>query len=150
MQFRGRYYFLSNFYPCSIKIDGIRYESAEAAFQGQKSRQHAHMFAGSITALNAKRLGRRIPINIREWNARRLSVMERVVRAKFEQNPQLQKMLPAGTLIGGHNWKMFRIVVLFDNDKPWITDTGVKMSHETFAEMARNRRTPPKIIHWGI
>ena len=93
MQFRGRYYFLSNFYPCSIEIDGVRYESAEAAFQGQKSRQHAHMFAGHITALEAKRLGRRIPINIREWNARRLDAMRRVVRAKFEQNPQLQEML---------------------------------------------------------
>lgn len=33
MQFRGCYYFLSNFYPCSIEIDGVRYESAEAAFQ---------------------------------------------------------------------------------------------------------------------
>lgn len=95
MQFRGRYYFLSNFYPCSIEIDGVRYESAEAAFQGQKSRQHAHLFAGSIAALDAKRLGRRIPINIREWNARRLDAMRRVVRTKFEQNPGLQEMLLA-------------------------------------------------------
>lgn len=106
MQFRGRYYFLSNFYPCSIEIDGVRYESAEAAFQGQKSRQHAHMFAGHITTLEAKRLGRRIPINIREWNARRLDAMRRVVRAKFEQNPGLQEMLLAVTepIVEDNTW----------------------------------------------
>lgn len=64
------------------------------------------MFAGHITALDAKRLGRRIPINIREWNARRLSVMERVVRAKFEQNPQLQEMLLAVTepIVEDNTW----------------------------------------------
>lgn len=95
MPFRGRYYFLSNFYPGSIEIDGFRYESAEAAFQGQKSLDHAHLFTGGISPLEAKRLGRRIPINIREWNARRLAAMERVVWAKFAQNPQLQEMLLA-------------------------------------------------------
>lgn len=41
MQFRGRYYFLSNFYPSPIEIDGLRYESAEAAFQGQNVHQPA-------------------------------------------------------------------------------------------------------------
>ena len=64
------------------------------------------MFAGSITALEAKRLGRRIPINVREWNARRLSVMERVVHAKFEQNPGLQEMLLAVTepIVEDNTW----------------------------------------------
>lgn len=95
MQFRGRYYFLSNFYPCTIVIDGFGYQSAEAAFQGQKSVQHAHLFTGNITPLEAKRLGRRVPIDVREWNARRLEVMKRVVWAKFAQNPKLRKLLIA-------------------------------------------------------
>lgn len=56
MQFRGRYYFLSNFYP----------------------------------PLEAKRLGRRMPIVAREWNARRLEAMKRIVWAKFAQNPNLR------------------------------------------------------------
>lgn len=106
MQFRGRYYFLSNFYPCSIEIDGLRYESAEAAFQGQKNSQYAHMFTGSVTPLEAKRLGKRVPIDVGEWNARRLSVMEKVVRAKFEQNPKLQQLLLATTepIVEDNNW----------------------------------------------
>lgn len=121
MQFRGRYYFLSNFYPCSIEIDGVRYESAEAAFQGQKSVQHAHMFAGSITALEAKRLGRRIPINIREWNARRLATMERVVWAKFAQNPELQELLLAVTepIVEDNTW----------GDTYWGRCRGVGSNH---------------------
>lgn len=60
------------------------------------------------------------------------------------------RKIPAGTLIGDRNWKMFRMAVLFDNDEPWITATGAKVSHEAFAEMARARRTPPKIIHWEL
>lgn len=106
MQFRGRYWFLSNFYPCSIEIDGLQYESAEAAFQGQKNSQYAHMFTGSVTPLEAKRLGKRVPIDVGEWNTRRLSVMGKVVRAKFEQNPKLQQLLLATTepIVEDNNW----------------------------------------------
>lgn len=106
MQFRGRYYFLSNFYPCTIVIDGFEYQSAEAAFQGQKSVQHAHLFTGDITPIEAKRLGRRVPIDVREWNARRLEVMKRVVWAKFAQNPKLRKLLIAVTepIVEDNTW----------------------------------------------
>lgn len=106
MQFRGHYYFLSNFYPSPIEIDGLLYESAEAAFQGQKNSQYAHIFTGSVTPLEAKRLGKRVSINVGEWNARRLSVMRQVVRTKFEQNPKLQQLLLATTepIVEDNNW----------------------------------------------
>lgn len=35
--FRDEYFFLSNFYPVEIKLDGIVYPNAEAAFQAQKT-----------------------------------------------------------------------------------------------------------------
>ena len=35
--FVGEYYFLSNFYPCSIEHDGLRYPSSEHAYQAAKS-----------------------------------------------------------------------------------------------------------------
>lgn len=106
MRFRDRYYFLSNFYPCTIVIDRFEYQSAEAAFQGQKSVQHAHLFTGDITPLEAKRLGRRVPIDVREWNARRLEVMKRVVWAKFAQNPTLRDRLIAVTepIVEDNTW----------------------------------------------
>lgn len=56
MRFRGRYYFLSNFYPCSIEIDGIRYESAEATFQGQKT-QSGWASASPLTSVNGMHEG---------------------------------------------------------------------------------------------
>ena len=34
--FRGKYFFLSNFYPCQINYKGKTYQSTEAAFQAQK------------------------------------------------------------------------------------------------------------------
>lgn len=121
MQFRGRYYFLSNFYPCTIVIDGFEYQSAEAAFQGQKSVQHAHMFTGSLTPLEAKRLGKRVPINVGEWNARRLSVMRMVVWAKFAQNPKLCKLLIAVTepIVEDNTW----------GDTYWGKCRGVGSNH---------------------
>lgn len=35
--FRDEDFFLSNFYPVEIKLDGIVYPNAEAAFQAQKT-----------------------------------------------------------------------------------------------------------------
>jgi ribA/ribD-fused uncharacterized protein len=121
MQFRGKFYFLSNFYPCTIVIDGFEYQSAEAAFQGQKSIQHAHLFTGDITPLEAKRLGRRIPIDVHEWNARRLEVMKRVVWAKFAQNPKLRKLLIAVTepIVEDNTW----------GDTYWGKCRGVGSNH---------------------
>lgn len=64
------------------------------------------MFTGSVTPLEAKRLGKRVPIDVGEWNARRLSVMRMVVRAKFEQNPKLRKLLLATTepIVEDNTW----------------------------------------------
>ena len=121
MQFRGRYYFLSNFYPCTIVIDGFEYQSAEAAFQGQKNSQYAHMFTGSVTPFGAKRLGKRVPIDVGEWNARRLEVMKRVVWAKFAQNPKLRKLLIAVTepIVEDNTW----------GDTYWGRCKGVGSNH---------------------
>lgn len=35
--FRGEYAFLSNFYPCFVIYEGIRYPSVEHAFQASKT-----------------------------------------------------------------------------------------------------------------
>lgn len=102
-------------------IDGFEYQSAEAAFQGQKNSQYAHMFTGSVTPLEAKRLGKRVPIDVGEWDARRLSVMRQVVRAKFEQNPKLRKLLLATTepIVEDNTW----------GDTYWGRCRGVGSNH---------------------
>lgn len=92
MQFRQQYAFLSNFYTCRITIGSLVYTNAEAAFQAQKNTDYAHQFV-NLTGAQAKRLGRKIPIDIRDWNQRRNQVMLNVIRAKFSQNPRLAKLL---------------------------------------------------------
>ncbi len=76
-------------------------ESAEAAFQGQKEFPPSTRtcFTGNLWHLprGPKRLGN-MPIDVGEWNARRLSVMRMVVRdAKFEPRTKLQQLLLAAT-----------------------------------------------------
>lgn len=79
------------------------------------------MFTGSVTPLEAKRLGKRVPIDVGEWNARRLSVMRMVVRAKFEQNPKLQQLLLATTepIVEDNNW----------GDTYWGKRRGIGSNH---------------------
>lgn len=35
--FTGKYSFLSNFYPCKVLFEGVRYPSVEHAFQAAKN-----------------------------------------------------------------------------------------------------------------
>lgn len=62
------------------------------------------------------------------------------------------KQIPSGTLIGGDCWEAFRVLVFDDSDdeKPWVLNTGLKMSYETFAQTMRGRRTLPKVIYWSL
>ena len=57
--FRGKYYFLSNFYPAEVTYRGITYKNNEAAFQSMKCPSEARKFA-NLSASEAKSLGRRI------------------------------------------------------------------------------------------
>lgn len=62
------------------------------------------------------------------------------------------KQIPAGTLIGGDCWEAFRVLVFGDGDdeKPWVLNTGLKMSYGTFAQTMRSRRTLPRVIYWSL
>lgn len=106
-RFRLAYDFLSNFYPVLITLDGLDYLSAEAAYQAYKceSREDRRAFA-RISADEAKRLGRKIAIRP-DWDVVKLDVMRRVVRAKFEQHPNLAYSLletDDAQLIEGNSW----------------------------------------------
>ena len=55
--FRGKYYFLSNFYAAPVVWDGVSYKNNEAAFQSAKvGREYRQEFA-ELTASEAKKLG---------------------------------------------------------------------------------------------
>ena len=61
------------------------------------------------------------------------------------------KAIPAGTLIDyGGKREAFRACAFDEYDKPWVSYTNLKMTHEEFAEMMRGRSNLPKIIYWGL
>lgn len=106
-RFRGNYEFLSNFYPAKILFNGIAYYNAEAAYQAQKCADPAlrEQFA-KLYSDESKRFGRSIVVR-EDQDEIKMDVMKQVVRAKFEQNPRLAKML-IGTgdipLLEGNTW----------------------------------------------
>lgn len=97
MEFRGQYYFLSNYYnsPLSIEIGGemLEFSNAEAAFQACRAVGIAKDFQG-LSASEAKALGKKArKKDVREdWAMVRDSEMERVLAAKF-RNPYLANKL---------------------------------------------------------
>lgn len=116
--FRGKYYFLSNFYPCTIVLDGVTYSSAEAAFQAQKDPSRKEEFA-KMSAAEAKAAGRKVKMDVYEWNeGRRDEAMRRVLKAKFDQNIGLAADLAAtggAKLVEGNQ----------HGDRYWGTVNGV-------------------------
>lgn len=92
-EFIGRYYFLSNFFPCNLTYLGITYLNSEAAFQSMKTnsiklRKDFQLLSPS----QAKYKGRGLKLRS-DWKAVKDQIMYEVCRAKFEQNPILRQML---------------------------------------------------------
>ncbi len=110
--FRGEYFFLSNFYETPIIYDGIRYENNEAAFQAQKvkpkpgKKDNPRLEFSHLNPSEAKKRGRSVPLR-KDWEDVKVSIMEEIVLAKFEQNDDLrEKLLSTGDayLEEGNNW----------------------------------------------
>lgn len=108
LSFRDEYFFLSNFYPVEIKLDGIVYPNAEAAFQAQKTLdvEERHKFSMLKNPVQAKRLGRKVKLRD-DWEEVKLEIMTEIVSQKFLQHPHLIEMLlQTGDeeLVEGNKW----------------------------------------------
>ena len=115
IKFSGEHYFLDNFYKCQVTYDGITYKSSEAAFQAQKApAKERYKFAELDKPAEVKKLGgKHGPFAMKQnsaeliaWQKRSPEVMEEVVRAKFNQNPDLaEKLIATGDLhlVEGNN-----------------------------------------------
>lgn len=89
--FRGRYYFLSNFYPAPIKYGNHTFLNNEAAFQAMKCPSRANEFY-LLDPSEAKRLGRRVKLR-EDWEEVKELIMYEICYHKFTQNPDIRKML---------------------------------------------------------
>lgn len=103
-EFRGKYAFLSNMYKCQVKVDGIVYQSAEAAYQAQKTTDIdiRHEFS-KLGPVEAKEKGRHIQA-LKSFN--RIDAMGKVLIAKFSQNKDLLDELLKinGVIVEGNTW----------------------------------------------
>jgi len=109
LSFRGKYFFLSNFYPCQVEYEGLVYPSVENAFQAAKTAPHRRTPFTRVSPKEAKKMGRKVPLlgGISRWESKKVKVMEELVRRKFTQNPDLrEKLLKTGDalLIEGNRW----------------------------------------------
>ncbi len=104
-EFRGEYYFLSNFYNAEIIYKNKHYQNNEAAFQAMKCPERADDFR-YLTGAEAKRLGRHVLLRS-DWESVKEKIMYEICLAKFTQNPELKtKLLKTGDceLIEGNAW----------------------------------------------
>lgn len=93
--YRGFYYFLSNFYPCKFTYGGETWRSAEHCFQAQKT-VSPNMLASILhakTAVEARVLGHSVSMLPPTWEDDKSSIMKSILMAKFEQNPNLARRL---------------------------------------------------------
>lgn len=114
--------FLSNFYESKVLYNDILFRNAEGAFQASKCAVpiDRKMFRNS-SGFNAKRLGKMVTLR-KDWLDVRVENMFDIVTAKFEQNPDLMKMLVATRdeeIIEGNYW----------NDTFWGKCNGEGANH---------------------
>lgn len=104
-EFKGKYYFLSNYSKSNIIINGITFLNAEAALHSFKDIKRQSEFA-SLDPATAKRKGRSVRLR-HDWEDIKDDIMYLVVKAKFEQNSDLKdKLIATGDeyLEEGNTW----------------------------------------------
>jgi ribA/ribD-fused uncharacterized protein len=123
-QFRGVHSFLSNFFQWTFEYAGIRYGTAEHAFQAAKATNDWDRLevCRAPTPGAAKRKGNEIKLRS-DWDEVKLGVMEGVLKAKFVDDHMQQMLLDTGDkeLIEGNTW----------GDEYWGVDfnTGLGENH---------------------
>jgi N-glycosidase YbiA len=91
--FKGKYSFLSNFYPCEVSFDGAVYPSVEHAFQAAKVSDPNQRTAirHAETPRQARTLGKHVSLR-KDWEQVKIGIMEDLLLKKFE-DPRLKLRL---------------------------------------------------------
>jgi len=105
--FKGKYYFLSNFYIAPVIYEGLLYKNNEAAFQSAKVKdlEKRKQFC-ELDPSKAKRKGRNVLLR-NDWENIKDEVMYQCVKDKFNRNEDLkQKLIDTENeeLIEGNTW----------------------------------------------
>lgn len=115
--FKGKYNFLSNFYPCKIEYQGITYNSVETYYVAMKCNNDQMIDGRYYTSADfrelvanmapgkAKQLGKVIKIRS-DWDEKRLGFMEWGLHEKFKIEELKEMLLSTGdvAIIEGNYW----------------------------------------------
>ena len=106
------YEFLSNFYPSTVRFEGVLYPTCEHAYQASKTNDKSvrEYIRVAKTPAEAKKRGQSIVVRP-DWNDVKIGIMRFLIREKFE-NPFLRPALLStgdAELILNNKW----------NDKFW-------------------------------
>lgn len=105
--FHGPHFFLSNFCPSPIELDGETYPTVEHAFQALKTSDadDRRAIREAETAARAKQLGRRVNLRA-DWERVKFGLMADLLRQKFADPDLRASLLATGEadLIEGNTW----------------------------------------------
>lgn len=91
------YYVFSNFSPHAVEIGGVRYATSEHAYQAAKCTdpQGKAEIIAAKSPLQTKHISNKKYRHARdpEWDDKKLSVMESILRAKLEQHQEVHEAL---------------------------------------------------------
>lgn len=121
-RFKGLYHFLSNFYPCEIEYQGVKYASVEHAYQAMKSELpewREFCTHPDVSAAMTKVKSRDLILGPEWTDERRVSLMRELVTIKFTTNENLKALLletyPQNILEGNYHDDTFFGVDLKSN-----------------------------------
>ena len=106
--FRGKYACLSNFYAAEVNYEGMTYPTSEAAFQAAKvlNPEERIPFTETKNPVVVKRMGKKVRLRS-DWEYVKVGIMEKIVRAKFTEHPELAGQLVATgdlPIMEGNSW----------------------------------------------
>ena len=84
-EFQGEFRFLSNFWPCEVELEGIRFPSVEHAYQSAKTLdlKKRKQISEMTSPGEAKRAGNTLILRP-DWEEIKIEVMRELLRQKFD------------------------------------------------------------------
>jgi len=142
--FQGEYRFLSNFWPAPVVYRGIQYPSSEHAYQAAKVGEHPKwdMLKRNLAQIQSPGKVKRISRSLRlrpNWEEKKVSIMRDIVRAKFQQNEQLGRLLQdtdTAVLQEGNTWGDTFWGICKGNGENWLG----RILMEVRGELQANRK----------
>lgn len=121
IEFKGEHAFLSNFYGTTFKWREKTFFCGEQAFQyaktffpmageARKCKDLGMRLLDTGNPTTAKRYGREVPLDVAEWDKRRVQYMREIVHARFAQNMSDEdltgQLINTGAmmLVEGNDW----------------------------------------------